>query len=81
MVKIKEEYMKYIVILQVLRIYKDSVLKIYISFTQHCIDLNMLKKFEDYLFLNYPGICMFETFKPQLHKSNNFYSFNKIHKT
>lgn len=53
MVEIKEEYMKYIVILQVLRVYKDSVLKIYISFTQHCMDLNMLKNFEDYLFLNY----------------------------
>lgn len=65
MVEIKEEYMKYIVILQVLRVYKDSVLKIYISFTQHCMDLKMLKKIEDYLFLNYPGICMFETFKPQ----------------
>lgn len=65
MVEIKEEYMTYIVILQVLRVYKDSVLKIYISFTQHCMDLNMLKHFEDYLFLNYPGICMFETFKPQ----------------
>lgn len=36
MVEIKEEYMKYIVILQVLRVYKDSVLKIYISFTQNC---------------------------------------------
>lgn len=56
MVEIKEEYMKYIVILQVLCVYKESVLKIYISFTQHCMDLNMLKFFEDYLFLNYPGI-------------------------
>lgn len=65
MVEIKEKYMTYIVILQVLRVYKDSVLKIYISFTQHCMDLNMLKHFEDYLFLNYPGICMFETLKPQ----------------
>lgn len=81
MVEIKVEYMKYIVILQFLRVYKDSVLKIYISFTQHCMELNMLKMFEDYLFLNNPGICMFETFKTQLHKSNKFYSFNKIHKT
>lgn len=81
MVEIKEEYMKYIVILQFLRVYKDSVLKIYISFTQHCMDLNMLKIFEDYLFLNYPRICMFETFKQKLHKYNKFYSFNKIHKT
>lgn len=51
--------MKYIVILQVLRVYKDSVLKIYISFTQHCMDLNMLKNFEEYLLLNiHAYVCM-----------------------
>lgn len=85
-VEIKEEYMKYIVILQVLRVYKDSVLKIYISFTQHCMDLNMLKNFEEYLLLNYPWICMYACSKLSSHNYINqitFFSFIniKIHNT